>query len=173
MAWVPKRSGIHGIRVENLSPGGKEILRVLGLGLQRLNRRQKLLAIKARKWWKARERGLRSASGQRDIRKIEAKKEPTNEPAGGLAQESSAGVSGGLPKTSEDAPWTGRVSYETYDEPTGRWESQDRNIVISKSTILGDKPWRATVFAGGGRHAGCNCPRYNLIFTQTDSFSNC
>lgn len=40
------------------------------------------------------------------------------------------------------------ITFETYDEPSGEWKSETRQIVVSKSTIPGDKPWRATVFAG-------------------------
>lgn len=49
---------------------------------------------------------------------------------------------------SEPKGITGSVSFETYDEPSGQWETRVSPIVVSRSTIPGDKPWRATVFAG-------------------------
>lgn len=49
----------------------------------------------------------------------------------------------------QSKPSSGRITFESYDEPSGKWVQNDRKVVISKSTIPGDKPWRVTVFAGG------------------------
>lgn len=47
-------------------------------------------------------------------------------------------------------PWKGKIQYETFDEPRGEWQPETKDVVVSKSTIPGDKPWRATVFSGSG-----------------------
>lgn len=78
----------------------------------------------------------------------EAAAKPAVEPAVAPPVESAPKPSPVESGTAEPAPWKGRITYETYDEPTGKWEQSQRNIVVSKSTIPGDKPWRATVFAG-------------------------